>query len=35
MDACLRRDARAAADLTREHIVNAGKSLVAFLREKA
>lgn len=35
MDACLRRDAKAAAHLTRDHIVNAGKSLVAFLKEKA
>jgi DNA-binding GntR family transcriptional regulator len=32
LDACLAGDAQAAADLTREHIVNAGKTLVGFLR---
>jgi len=35
MDACARRDAKGAARLTRDHILNAGKSLIAFLREKA
>lgn len=33
MDACRARDARTAAELTREHIVNAGRTLVAFLRQ--
>jgi DNA-binding GntR family transcriptional regulator len=31
LDACLARDAAAAADLTRQHIVNAGETLSAFL----
>lgn len=33
MDACLARDAETASRLTREHIVNAGRTLVGFLRE--
>jgi len=32
LDACAAGDAQAAADLTREHIVNAGRTLVAFLK---
>jgi DNA-binding GntR family transcriptional regulator len=32
LDACVAGDAQAAADLTREHIVNAGRTLVAFLK---
>lgn len=35
LDACLKRNAKAAARLTREHIVNAGKSLIAFLQEQS
>ncbi len=35
IDACFKRDAKAAARATRDHIVNAGKSLVAFLQEQA
>lgn len=35
MDACVRRDAKGAARLTRDHILNAGKSLITFLKEKA
>jgi len=35
LDACLRRDAKAAGRLTREHIVNASKTLIAFLRDHA
>ena len=31
MEACLRRDAALAARLTREHIIEAGRSLIAFL----
>ncbi len=31
MDACARRDAAAAAELTRQHILNAGTTLVAFI----
>ena len=33
IDACVRRDAPAAAALTREHILNASETLVAFLRQ--
>jgi DNA-binding GntR family transcriptional regulator len=35
MDACLRRDAALAAQLTREHVTEAGRSLTAFLQEQA
>lgn len=34
MDACASRDSKAAAELTRAHITNAGRSLVAFLNSK-
>jgi DNA-binding GntR family transcriptional regulator len=35
MDACLQRDARKAAQLTRDHITAAGQSLAAFLQEQS
>ena len=35
LDACFRRDAKAAGRLTRAHIANASKTLIAFLRDHA
>jgi DNA-binding GntR family transcriptional regulator len=35
MDACLRRDAQGAAELTLAHIVEAGRSLTSFLQSQA
>jgi DNA-binding GntR family transcriptional regulator len=35
MDACARGDAPAAAELTRQHITNSGRALVAFLLERS